>query len=109
MFVETSKSIRTLMNKEDIDAHKEKTKQIDDVRKNANFKSQIVIDNKEKQRILKLQRDFKAGLIEEKDLSEEDFKLLVNLYKKQIEEKKQSIQRYKNRIIHIRSKLKQNN
>jgi len=84
MIIETSKSIRTLMNKEeDIDAHKEKTKQIDDVRKNANFKSQIVIDNEEEQRILKLQRDFKAGLIEEKDLSEEDFKLLVNLYKKQ--------------------------
>ena len=56
-----------------------------------------------------MQKDFKAGLIEEEDLSEEDFNLLSKLYESQIEKTKQSIQTYKNRIISVKSKLAQNN
>ncbi len=75
------------------------------LQKNTNFKDEIVVDNEEEKRILKLQKDFKAGLIEEEDLSEKDFNLLSQLYEKQIEKTKQSIQIYKNRIVDIQSKL----
>ena len=56
-----------------------------------------------------MQKDLKAGLIEEEDLSEEDFDSLTKLYESQIEKTKQSIQRYKNRIVSIKTKLAQNN
>ena len=77
--------------------------------KSFDFKNQIVVANEEEERILKLQKDLKAGLIEEEDLSEEDFDSLTKLYESQIEKTKQSIQRYKNRIVAIKSKLAQNN
>jgi hypothetical protein len=73
------------------------------------FKNEVVVVNEEEKRILKLQQDFKAGLIEEENLSEEDFNLLSKLYESQIEKTKQSIQTYKNRIISVKSKLAQNN
>lgn len=76
--------------------------------KKSDFKSQMLIDE-QKEKALKLQRDYKEGLIEEENLSEEDFDLLYSLYEKQIEETKQSIQRYKNRIIAVKSRLAQNN
>lgn len=74
-----------------------------------NFKSKIIVENEEDRRILKLQQDFKAGLIKEEDLPEEDFDLLNALYLSQIEKVKQSIEEYKNKIIVIKSKLEQNN
>ena len=77
--------------------------------KSFDFKNQIIVDNEEEDIILKLQKDLKAGLIEEEDLSEEDFDSLTKLYESQIEKTKQSIQRYKNRIVSIKSKLVQNN
>lgn len=93
-----------------IEAPKEEIESINDrqAQRNSDFKNQMVISNEE-ERILKLQKDFKTGLIEEEDLSEEDFDLLSKLYESQIEKTKQSIQRYKDRIISIKSKLAQNN
>ena len=76
--------------------------------KSFDFKNQIVVSNEEEQRILKLQKDLKAGLIEEEDLSEEDFDSLTKLYESQIEKTKQSIEKYKSRIISIKTKLAQN-
>lgn len=76
--------------------------------KSFDFKNQIVVVNEEEQRILKLQKDLKAGLIEEEDLSEEDFDSLTKLYESQIEKTKQSIEKYKSRIISIKTKLAQN-
>lgn len=68
-----------------------------------NFKEQIV-DERER-RALKLQQDFRAGTIKEEELLEEDFDLLYELYIKQIDETKKSIQEYKDKIIAIRTKL----
>lgn len=76
---------------------------------NINFKDEIAINNDEEKRILKLQKDFKAGLIEEEDLTEKDFNSLSKLYESQIEETKKSIQTYKDRIISAKSKLVNNN
>ncbi len=74
----------------------------------SDFISRISVDTKENDRALKLQKDFNAGLIEEEDLSEEDFNLLSELYENQIERTKQSIQKYKNKIITAKKELAQN-
>ena len=98
-------------NQQYIEAPKEVIEPVSNIKlqRDSDFKNQIVVDNEEEKRILKLQKDFKAGLIQEGDLSEEDFILLTNLYENQIEKTKQSIQRYKNRIMSVKSKLVQSN
>ena len=73
------------------------------------FINQIIVDNSKNDRALKLQKDFKEGLIEEEDLSEEDFELLSNLYENQIESIKKSIQSYKDKIVSIKNQLVKNN
>ena len=101
------RNIFGINNKQYIEAPKEDVEPINNIKlkRNINFKDEIAVTNEEEKRILKLQRDFKAGLIEEEDLSEEDFNLLSKLYESQIEKTKQSIQTYKNRIIFVKSKL----
>lgn len=101
------RNIFGINNQQYIEAPKEYVEPINNIKSqsNINFKDEIVVANEKEKRILKLQKDFKAGLIEEEDLSEEDFNLLSKLYERQIEKTKQSIQTYKNRIISIKSKL----
>ena len=101
------RNIFGINNKQYIEAPKEDVEPINNIKlqRNINFKDEIAVTNEEEKRILKLQRDFKAGLIEEEDLSEEDFNLLSKLYESQIEITKQSIQTYINRIIFVKSKL----
>ena len=101
------RNIFGINNNQYIEAPKEDVEPINNIKlqRNINFKDEIAVTNEEEKRILKLQRDFKAGLIEEEDLSEEDFNLLSKLYESQIEKTKQSIQTYKNRIIFVKSKL----
>lgn len=101
------RNIFGINNQQYIEAPKEDVEPINNIKlqRNINFKDEIAVTNEEEKRILKLQRDFKAGLIEEEDLSEEDFNLLSKLYESQIEKTKQSIQTYKNRIIFVKSKL----
>ena len=93
--------------KQYIEAPKEYVEPINNIKtqRNIYFEDKIVVANEEEKRSLKLQKDFKAGLIKEEDLSEEDYNLLSNLYESQIEKTKKSIQKYKNRIISIKSKL----
>ena len=73
-------------NQQYIEAPKEVIEPVSNIKlqRDSDFKNQIVVDNEEEKRILKLQKDFKAGLIQEEDLSEEDFILLTNLYENQI-------------------------
>ena len=105
------KNIFRVNSQQYIEAPKEELEHISNKRlqRNINFRDEIIVDNKEEDRILKLQKDFKEGLIKEEDLSEEDFNLLSKLYEMQIEKTKQSIQTYKNRIISLKSKLADNN
>lgn len=91
-----------------IEAPKEEIKPISEIQKENDFRTQVAVTSEEEKRILKLQKDFKEGLIKEEDLSKEDYDSLVNLYKSQIEKTKQSIEEYKNKIIAIKSKLVQN-
>lgn len=71
--------------------------------------------DKELQRILKLQKAYEKRLILEDEISEEDKEKLYNLYEMQIKEIQASIkvsenviERNKNDIIKIRDKLKYN-
>lgn len=56
--------------------------------------------------ILKLQRKYECGEIKEKELSEEEIRELEQLYKKQIEEKKKNLEKYKTEILKYMKKLK---
>ena len=69
----------------------------------------VVKQDKEKQRLLKLQQEFSAGNIVEEEISEEDTEKLCKLYDEQIEEIKKSTEQYKKEIIEMRKKLKQAN
>lgn len=100
-----SKNYKLLDTGEEVKEPVNNTKEL----KNVDLKKQIVASNEEEKRILKLQKDFQAGIISEEDLSKEDYNLLTNLYNKQIEKTKRSIQKYKERILYIKSKLEQNN
>ena len=59
-----------------------------------------------------MQKDLESGLIEEDRLTDKEKELLVDLYKKQIKNKKEAIQyyerelqRYKEKILLVKSKL----
>ena len=74
------------------------------------FQEQIrIVPDEKKERALKLQNDYKSGVVEEEDLSDEDFDILSNLYESQIESTKQSIENYRKKILNIQTKLAQNN
>ena len=89
---------------------KEKAENVNNIHKEhkKDFVNQIIIDNSKEERALKLQKDYKAGIINEKELSEEDFNLLSSWYKEQIEKTKESIQQYKNKIINFKAMISEN-
>ncbi len=95
-YIEASKEVKNPISNKNIQPEK-------------SFKNQIIINNEKENRALKLQYDFRNGMIKEEDISDEDFDLLANLYLRQIKEAKQEIQKYKERIIAIKSEIKQSN
>jgi len=62
--------------KQYIEAPKEYVEPINNIKtqRNIYFEDEIVVANEEEKRSLKLQKDFKAGLIKEEDLSNETVK-----------------------------------
>lgn len=61
---------------------------------------------------VELQKDYEAGIIKEKNLTEEQYNNLMELYNKQIDNyktsinmKKAELENYKNRITQLRKKL----
>ena len=73
-----------------------------DFSKNIEFK----ID-KEELRILKLQKEYKSGNINEENISDDDYFKLVDLYKKQNEKLKQKIKLKKKKIKESLDDLKE--
>ena len=55
-------------------------------------------EDEEEIRILKLQKEYKIGKIKEKDISADDYKKLIALYKKQNEKLKEKIASKRNKI-----------
>lgn len=75
-----------------------------------NFKDEIAIkQDKEKLRILKIQEDYKNGLIEEEDISKEDYQKLLDLYDEQNKKINEEIERDKIEIKNMLEKLKKHN
>ena len=71
-----------------------------------NFVNNIKIqENKKNLRLQKMSKDLESGEIIEEDLCEQELQELREFYLQQIEEKKQSIENYKNRIIRIKAQL----
>ena len=71
-----------------------------------NFINNIKIQEKKVNlRLKKMQKDLENGNIMEEDLCEQELQELRELYLQQIEEKKQSIENYKNRILKIKAQL----
>lgn len=62
-------------------------------------------ENKQNLRLTKMSKDLESGKIIEEDLCEQELQELREFYLKQIEEKKQSIENYKNRIVRIKTQL----
>ena len=88
----------------------EKVKIQNENNKTSSFLEDIKIEeNKEFKELLYLQKLFEMGRIKEKDLSKEERIGVKKLYKQQIYDLKKSINRYKNKIISIRTKLVQSN
>lgn len=74
------------------------------------FKEEIVIkQDEEKLRILKIQEDYKNGLIEEEDISKEDYQKLLDLYDEQNKKISQEIEKDKIEIKNMLQKLKKHN
>lgn len=71
-----------------------------------NFVNNIKIqENKKNLRLQKMSKDLESGEIIEEDLCEQELKELREFYLQQIEEKKQSIENYKDRITRIKTQL----
>lgn len=81
-----------------------------EVNTNNNFKNDIIIEkDKEQERLLQIQEDFRNGIIREEDINVEDKEKLYLLYDKQILELKEKIkqnrqltEKYKLEIINLK-------
>lgn len=73
-----------------------------------NFVNNIKIqENKQNLRLEKLSKDLESGQIIEEDLCEQELQELREFYLQQIEQKKQSIENYKNKILKVQKQLAQ--
>ena len=76
---------------------------------NNNFKEQMVIkEDEEKLRLLKLQKDYENGLIEEENISQEDYQKLLDLYDEQNEKISKEIEKDRIEIKNMLQQLKKN-
>lgn len=89
------------------------TNNTNDIYNNTFINSIKIPKDPDMDKLLKIQEEIekvginKANIFElTKDLTQEQKQKLVNLYKKQIAEYEDSIQKYKNKIISIRKNLK---
>lgn len=74
---------------------------------NKDFKSSIrVFEDKERIRILDLQKRFKSGEISEEEIEYEDYEKLLELYDEQNQKLKDEIEKYKKETEVIIKKLK---
>ena len=95
-------NIQESMINENIIVEQEKSNTIEE----NNFVNNIKVqENKQNLRLKKISKDLESGKIIEEDLCEQELQELREFYLQQIEEKKQSIENYKNRIIRIKAQL----
>lgn len=63
----------------------------------------------EKLSVIKLQKDYEAGLIKEEDMTPEQVSKVESLYEEQISKLRNDYNGYKQKIINVRKKLATNN
>lgn len=69
------------------------------------FSEEIKIqEDIQEKRILKLQEQFEKGQLQEKDINDDDYTKLEELYEKQIQEAEHKLEIYKDKILKIRNK-----
>lgn len=74
------------------------------------FAEEIKIpQDNEKLAVLKLQKDYEAGLIKEEDMTPEQVSKVESLYEEQITKLRNDYNGYKQKIINVRKKLVTNN
>lgn len=78
------------------DTIEEIDKQVEEIKKDT-FRKNIQLESKDK--ILALQRKLKEKKIEISDLTNEELDEMIELYKKQIEEKNNKLRQYKAKIL----------
>lgn len=76
-----------------------------DTKNEFDLSSQVAEDIEAKDRIQVLYQDFSDGKIKEEDLSQNERKILIKYYLEKINETKQSINTYKEKIEIIKSKM----
>ncbi len=101
-FQKFKKWFKRLFNKEEIvieepinEAINELNKSMDEMKKNK-FIEEIKVESKDK--ILALQRKLKEKQIEIADLTDEELDEMIELYKEQIQYKKDKLKKYKNKV-----------
>lgn len=102
IFSKIKNFISNLFNKKEKEEENEEYKFNND----NDFKQRIIVEeNKEKTRLLNLQREFENGNIQEEDIDEADVEKLHKLYDEQIEEINKQTEMYKEKILKIKEKL----
>ena len=85
-------------NREKIQDNTNTEKMIRDVENNT-FKENIIVKHDEEElKVIKLQKEYKAGKIFEEDMTDEERSKLIELYQKQNKELKEKIEIKRNRI-----------
>lgn len=92
-------NIKERIISEDIIQEQEKN---DTIEENDFINNIKIQENKQNIRLKKMSKDLESGKIIEEDLCEQELQELREFYLQQIEEKKKSIENYKNRIIRIK-------
>lgn len=67
-----------------------------------------VAEDTEKLKILKLQRDYEAGLIKEEEMTDDQISKVEKMYEEQIMKLRNDYDGYKHRMINVRKKLATN-
>lgn len=89
----------------DVPMHNYEENKNEDIRKRA-FEDNIrVRPDYEKEKLLKMQRDYEAGLIKEEDMTEEQVSGIEKLYKEQISKLRNDYREYKVKATSLRKKL----
>ena len=76
----------------------------------SSFTNEIKITpNEEKEKLLRLQRDYENGIITEEDMTQEQISKIEKLYVEQISKLRNDYTEYKSKTVALRKKLATNN
>ena len=93
------KRVKTLFGKKEIVQENIENNEESNSAKTNIFKENLEVKlNEENLKVLKLQKDYKAGIISEEDLTDEEHQKLIELYEKQNKELREKIELRRQKI-----------